>query len=328
MRNFILALLAVVSVSLNAQTSIQFQSHVPVGTATNSKFSAYIADSSFNETSHLNSQAIWFVENVDVTVANGVINVTLENIPNSVFLTADRTNLFVYSYVNGLTVGRLPFHKVPYALVSEYTLNSASSKNAEQADTAKYAHRAKFADSTTVASLSNRSTLSDLAATAISATRADSAVAAHRAVTAGTANQIKDSILEARHFTANSVRLFALSGSDNASVGSYLTKGANGISWEINPQYRTSHVTVASAPPATIANTVRYFVSRVAFDYDLNTVVSPQNEQLITICNNSTSNLVKLDRTTWNLDSPVDVNIFAGQSRTLWFNGTNWIVVQ
>ena len=121
MRNFILALLAVVSVSLNAQTSIQFQSHVPVGTATNSKFSAYIADSSFNETSHLNSQAIWFVENVDVTVANGVINVTLENIPNSVFLTADRTNLFVYSYVNGFTVGRLPFQKVPYALVSEYT---------------------------------------------------------------------------------------------------------------------------------------------------------------------------------------------------------------
>jgi hypothetical protein len=328
MRYFIALFFAIFTANLSAQTDIQFQAHVPSGTPTNSKFSAYIADSSFNEASYLNSDAIWYVENVDVTVNNGIVNVLLKSIPDTVFLNSNRGNLFVYSYVNGLTVGRLPFHQLPYALVSKYTLNSAASATAQKADTADFAHRSRFADSTTVASISNRSTLSDLAATAISATKADSAVAAHRAVTAQTANQVKDSILESRHFTANSVRLFALNGSDNAAVGSYLTKGANGISWQINPQYRTSHVTVASAPPASITNTVRYFVSRVAFDYDLNTVVSPQNEQLITVCNNSTSNLVKLDRVTWNLDSPVDVNIFAGQSRTLWFNGTNWIVVQ
>lgn len=328
MRYFIALFFAIFAVNLSAQTDIQFQAHVPIGTPTNSKFSAYIADSSFNESSYLNSDAIWYVENVDVTVNNGIVNVLLRGIADTVFLNYDRGNLFVYSYVNGLTVGRLPFHQLPYALVSKYTLNSAASETSQRADTANYAHRAKFADSTTFASVSNRSTLSDLAATAISATKADSSVASHRTVTAQIANQIKDSILEPRHFMGGSVKLSAIDGSENAVVGSYLTKGANGVSWEINPQYRTSHVTLASAPPASIANTVRYFVSRVAFDYDLNTVVIPQNEQLITVCNNSTSNLVKLDRVTWNLDSPVDVNIFAGQSRTLWYNGINWIVIQ
>lgn len=328
MRYFIALFFAIFAVNLSAQTDIQFQAHVPNGTPTSSKFSAYIADSSFNEASYLNSDAIWYVENIDVTVNNGIVNVLLRGVPDSVFLNNNRGNLFVYSYVNGLTIGRLPFHQIPYALVSKYTLNSAASATAQKADTADYAHHAKFADSTTVASVANRSTLSDLAATAISATKADSSVASHRTVTAQIANQIKDSILESRHFTGGSVKLFAIDGSSNAAVGSYLTKGASGLSWEINPQYRTSHVTVVSAPPSSITNTVRYFVSRVAFDYDLNTVVTPQNEQLITICNNSTSNLVKLDRVTWNLDSPVDVNIFAGQSRTLWYNGTNWIVVQ
>jgi len=328
MRYFIALFFAMFAVNLSAQTDIQFQAHVPTGTPTNSKFSAYIADSSFNEASYLNSDAIWYVENVDVTVNNGIVNVLLRGVPDSVFLNNDRGNLFVYSYVNGLTIGRLPFHQIPYALVSKYTLNSAASKTSERADTALYAHRAKFADSTTVASVANRSTLSDLAATAISATKADSSVASHRTVTAQLANQIKDSILEARHFTNGSVKLPAIDGSSTAAVGSYLTKGASGLSWEINPQYRTSHVTRVSAPPASIANTVRYFVSRVAFDYELNAVVSPQNEQLVTICNNSTSNLVTLDKVTWNLDSPVDVNIFAGQSKTLWFDGTNWVVVQ
>jgi len=328
MRYFIALFFVIFTTNLSAQTDIQFQAHVPNGTPINSKFSAYIADSSFNEASYLNSDAIWYVENVDVTVTNGIVNALLKGIPDTVFLNNNRGNLFVYSYVNGLTVGRLPFHQIPYALVSKYTLNSAASATAKTADTANFAHRAKFADSTTVASVSNRSTLSDLAASAISATKADSAVASHRTITAQIANQIKDSILEARHFTGNSVKLFSLDGSSSANVGSYLTKGVNGISWETNPQYRTSHVTLVSAPPASIVNTVRYFVSRVAFDYELNTVVAPQNEQLITICNNSTSNLVTLDKATWNLDSPVDVNIFAGQSRTLWYNGTNWIVVQ
>lgn len=328
MRYFIALFFAIFTANLSAQTDIQFQAHVPTGTPTNSKFSAYIADSSFNEASYLNSDAIWYVENVDVTVNNGIVNVLLKGIPDSVFLNNNRGNLFVYSYVNGLTVGRLPFHQIPYALVAKYTLNSAAATNALKADTANYANRAKFADSTTFANVSARSTLSDLAASAISATKADSAVASHRTVTAQIANQIKDSILESRHFTANSVKLFSIDGSSTAAVGSYLTKGASGISWEVNPQYKTSHVTLVSAPPASITNTVRYFVSRVAFDYELNTVVAPQNEQLITICNNSTSNLVTLDKVTWSLDSPVDVNIFAGQSRTLWYNGTNWIVVQ
>jgi hypothetical protein len=313
---------------LSAQTNIQYQAHVPSGIPNEIKFSAYIADSSFNENSHLNSQAIWFVEGIDVTVTNGIINVTLNNIPESVFLTGNRSNLYIYSYVNGLTVGRLPFHEVPYALVSKYTLTSASSKNSEHADTANYSYVSRYADSTKIAGVSNRSTLSDLAASAITATKADSAVAAGRAVTAQLANQIKDSILEPRHFTDGSVRLPAIDGSANATIGSHLTRGTNGISWEINPQYRTSHVSVVSSPPASVTNKVRYLVSRVAFDYELNTVSTPQNEQLITIHNGSTSNLVTLDRVTWNLDSPVDVNILAGQSKVLWYNGTNWLVVE
>lgn len=328
MRYFIALFLTIFAVNLSAQTDIQFQAHVPTGTPTTSKFSAYIADSSFNEASYLNSDAIWYVENIDVTVNNGIVNVLLKGIPDSVFLNNNRGNLFVYSYVNGLTVGRLPFHQIPYALVSKYTLNSASSTNANHADSADRAHRSKFSDSATFASVSARSTLSDLAASAISATKADSAVSANRAVTAQFANQIKDSILESRHFTNGSVKLAAIDGSSSADVGSYLTKGSSGISWEVNPHYRTSHVTRVSTPPASIANTVRYFVSRVAFDYELNTVVSPQNQQLITVSNNSSSNLVTLDKVTWNLDSPVDVNIFAGQSKTLWYDGTNWIVVQ
>jgi hypothetical protein len=328
MRYFILAFFAMVSFNLSAQTNIQFQAHVPSGTPNEIKFSAYIADSSFNENSHLNTQAIWFIEGIDVAVTNGIINVTLNNIPESVFLNGNQSNLYIYSYVNGSTIGRLPFHQVPYALLSKYTLASASSKNSEHADTANYAYVSRYADSTKIANVSNRSTLSDLAASAINATRADSAVAAGRAVTAQLANQIKDSILESRHFTNGSVRLNAIDGSANAAVGSYLTRGTNGISWETNPQYRTSHVSVVSSPPASVTNTTRYLVSRVAFDYELNTVSTPQNEQLITIHNSSTSNLVTLDKVTWNLDSPVDVLILAGQSKVLWYNGTNWLVVE
>ena len=328
MRYFILALFAMISVNLSAQTNVQYQAHVPNGTPNEIKFSAYIADSSFNENSHLNSQAIWFVEGIDVAVTNGIINVTLTNIPESVFLTGNRSNLYIYSYVNGLTVGKLPFHEVPYALVSKYTLASASSKTSEYSDTADYARVARYADSTKFANVSNRSVLSDLAASAISATKADSAIAAGRAVVSQLANQIKDSILESRHFTNGSVKLPAIDGSDNASVGSYLTKGVSGISWETNPHYRTSHVTVISSPPSSVANTVRYLVSRVAFDYELNAVTNPQNQQLVTIHNGSTSNLVTLDKATWDLDSPVDVNILAGQSKVLWYNGTNWLVVE
>jgi hypothetical protein len=65
-----------------------------------------------------------------------------------------------------------------------------------------------------------------------------------------------------------------------------------------------------------------------AVDYILNTVWSPQNQQLITIQNGATANTLTLDKTIWNLDPSFNITIPAGQSRTLWYNGLNWIVVQ
>ena len=75
MKNLILAVLAMLSVNVSAQTSnLQYQAHVPAGTSTDSKFSVYIADVTFDENSHLNSNALWYRENVDVQIQNGIVN--------------------------------------------------------------------------------------------------------------------------------------------------------------------------------------------------------------------------------------------------------------
>ncbi len=86
MKHVILAILTMIAVTANAQTNIQYQAHAPAGTDINSKFSVYIADSSFDENSHLNSTAFWFRENVNIEVNNGIINYLLENVADNILI--------------------------------------------------------------------------------------------------------------------------------------------------------------------------------------------------------------------------------------------------
>lgn len=390
MRYFMLALCFIFAVNLSAQTSLQYQAHVPNGTPLQSKFSVYLADDTFDENSHLNSNAFWYVENVDVQISNGIVNYTLSNVPDNILVT-NQSNIFVYAYVNGQTLGRLPLYKVPYALKSQFSTtaelannatNAVSAKNAEKADTAKFATNAgasvtsTFADSTRISNRSNTSgfadtaraagkaTLSDLAtysSTSAHAAKADTSVYANtaghafdadtstfaydanhadfastsafatnaaRSVLADTAKTLIDNSIEHRHFTSESVRLSSLEGSSTAPVGSYAMRGASGISWEVNPQHRTSSVSVYTAAPASLPTDSRWVVSRVAVDYDIANVTSPTTGQLVTVYNGATANNVFIRHSVWGTDTALDYPVWPGQSRTLWYNGTTWVVVQ
>ncbi len=390
MRYFIIALSFIFAVNLSAQTNLQYQAHIPGGTPAQSKFSVYLADDTFDENSHLNSTALWYVENVDVNVSNGIVNYTLSNIPDNI-LVANQSNIFVYAYVNGQTLGRLPLYKVPYALKSQFATTAdlamnanvaVSATNAQKADTATFARNAgasvtaTFADSTRISNRSNTSgfadtaraagkaTLSDLATYASTAAHsaksdtarfaldaghafdADTSVFAYdadhanfastsafatnsaRSVLADTANTLIDNSIEHRHFTSESVRLSSLEGSSTAPVGSYATRGTNGISWEVNPQHKTTSVSVYTAAPTSLPPDSRWVVSRVAVDYDIVSVTSPTTGQLVTVFNGSTANNVFIRNTVWGTDTALDYPIWPGQSRTLWYNGTSWTVVE
>jgi len=62
MRSLILALVAIFGITVsNAQTDVQFQAHLPFQ-AREVSFSAYIADSNFDEDSRLNTSALWYVD--------------------------------------------------------------------------------------------------------------------------------------------------------------------------------------------------------------------------------------------------------------------------
>ena len=406
MKTFAIAFLTLLAVNLSAQTTdLQYQAHVPTGVSNEIKFSAYLADSSFNDNSHLNTSAFWYVEEKSVNVNNGMINFLLENIADSIF-TRNQGNIFVYAYVNGVSLGKLALHKVPYAVSSRFSSRAELATNAINAEKAGLARRAGVAD-TSVLSLrslvsnvadssvksarSVRSLIadssvnskhsmhsafadtSDVALLAIyakvagysaSAAKADIADTAFYALNSGhsyrsdsaiyatnarhsvyadtalysnnaghsansdIASNLQDSVVLARHIKNGSVNLLAIEGAENAAVGTVLTRGINGFSWQMNPHHKTSNVTIVLSAPGSISNATRYFVSRVAVDYRLNTVWSPQNQQLITIQNGATANTLTLDKTTWNLDPSFDIIIPAGQSRTLWYNGLNWIVVQ
>lgn len=390
MRYFMLALCFIFAVNLSAQTSLQYQAHVPSGTPAQSKFSVYLATDAFDENSHLNTSALWYVENVDITVSNGIVNYTLSNVPDNI-LVANQSNIFVYAYVNGQTLGRLPLYKVPYALKSQFSTtaelannatNALSAKTAEKADTAKFATNAgssvtsTFADSTRISNRSNTSgfadtaraagkaTLSDLAtysSTSAHAAKADTSVYANtaghafdadtstfaydanhadfsstsayatnaaRSVIADTAKTLIDNSIEHRHFQSQSVRLSSLEGSSTAPVGSYAIRGASGISWEVNPQHRTSSVSIYTAAPASLPTDSRWVVSRVAVDYDIASVTSPTTGQLVTVYNGATANNVFIKNSVWGTDTALDYPVWPGQSRTLWYNGTTWVVVQ
>lgn len=391
MKNVILAIFAMIAVTANAQTNIQYQAHAPAGTDINSKFSVYIADSSFDENSHLNTTALWFRENVNIEVNNGIINYLIENVADNILIGNYGKKLFVYAYVNGVSLGRLQIRTVPYALLSTHALEATEAKHSETSDRAKISDSAKvsghsvtsnssltsnYADSTRVSNHSNTSafadttraagkaTLSDLATYASTAAHsaksdtafyslngthakyADTSVFAYdanhsdfastaafatnaaRSVLADTSRFLVDSTVASRNVQRGAINAFALEGGETATVGSYATRGTNGITWEVNPQHRTSSVTVHTVAPTTIAGNSRWVVSRVAVDYNIVSPTGPSVGQLITIFNGSTANTVTITHMNWNLDTSLNYPIFPNQSRTLWFNGTNWVVVE
>ena len=387
MRSLILALVAMFGLTVaNAQTDVQFQAHLPFQ-ATEVSFSAYIADSNFDEGSRLNSTALWFVEGKVVTAANGMINVVLEDIPTSVF-SGNFGKIYVYSYVNGQPLGKLPFHKLPYALIADsseisgraYVANfaqdarfaeradtatlalqannslradtatfSVTSRHSFTSDTATYARNAGYAvgaDGARLAQEANHAAKSDTALYAYnsglsSATNfvntngvntlaiQNGAVVTEKIVDGGvTAAKLGVNSVENQHVADNAITLDNIAGNSTAAVGSYVTKGVNGISWEVNPHHKTTSVSILTVAPASLPNVSRWVVSRVAVDYNLAAVQNPVTNQLVTVYNGSTANMVTLRATTWNIDTALDVQIWAGQSRTLWYDGINWIVVE
>jgi hypothetical protein len=391
MRQVILAIFTLIAVNAFAGTNIQYQAHAPAGTDINSKFSVYIADSSFDEVSRLNTAALWYRENVDIEINNGIINYLIENVADNILIDNYGKKLFVYAYVNGVSLGRLQIRTVPYALLSTYALEAAEAKTAQTANKAKFADSSKssahsvtanssltskYADSTNVSNHSNTSRFADTTRAAGKATLSDlatySSTAAHsaksdtsfyslngihakfadtsvfafdadhanfastsafatnsaRSVLADTAKTLVDNSIEHRHFTTESVRLSSLEGSSTAPVGSYAVRGVGGISWEVNPQHRTSSVTVHTVAPTTIAGNSRWIVSRVAVDYNIVSPSGPSVGQLVTIFNGSTANTVTIRNVVLGIDTALDYTIFPNQSRTLWFNGTNWVVVE
>jgi hypothetical protein len=391
MRYFILALAALVSVNAFAGTNIQYQAHAPAGSPTETKFSIYIADSSFDENSHLNSNALWYRENENIEINNGIINYLIENVADSILINNYGKKLFVYAYVDGVSLGRLQIRSVPYSLLSTYSLEAAEAKHSQTSDKAKLSDSSKksayavnsnrsltaeYADSTAVSNHSNTSrysdtsraagkaTLSDLATYAstsahsaksdtsfysLNGTRAkysDTSVFAYdadhanfastsafatnsaRSVLADTAKTLVDNSIEHRNFQPESVRLSSLEGSSTAPIGSYAVRGTNGISWEVNPQHRTSSVQIYTAAPTSIPGDTRWVVSRVAVDYNIIAPTNPVAGQLISIHNGSTANTITLRNTTWGFDTSLDYTLWSSQSKTLWFNGTNWVVIE
>jgi len=386
MRSFVLALVALFSFGFaSAQTNVQFQAHLPF-TATEVTFSAYIADSTFNETSRLNTDAIWYVENKTVASANGMINVELTGIPDSVF-RGNFGKIWVYSYVNGQSLGKLPFHKLPYALFANSSEVSGradvatfaqDARFAERADTATLAFQADNARRSDTATFSVTSRYSFTSDTATYARNAGYAVGADGARLAQEADHSKRSdtalysynsglssatnfvnengvntlsirngvvvtekiadnavtstklgvnSVQNQHVGDNAITLDNIDGNMTAPIGSYLTKGVGGISWQVNPQHRTSSVSIFTSAPNGLGADSRWVVSRVAVDYNLATVSNPVTGQLITIYNGSTANIVTLNAVTWGIDTGLNCVISAGQSRTLWYNGFVWVVI-
>ena len=392
MKSIILAIFAMLSVSLSAQTTnLQYQSHVPSGISSDSKFSVYIADETFDENSHLNTNAFWYRENVDVQIQNGILNYLLESIPDSIFIRSYNKPLFVYAYINGITLGKLQIHTLPYSLLSSHSLQSGTAGLAERAtraDRAKLADTAIFArnsNSSLTSVYSDTSNYSDTSSYSLHSNTSDSAISsaysdlagysansahsvksdtakfalksnqssytdtslysshsgislyaetsafamnANHASVTDTARFLRDSLLFPRNFTRGSVTLLSLDGAETAQVGSTLTRGTNGISWEVNSHHRTSSVAIYTSAPASLPSSSRWIVSRVAVDYNLVAVSNPAIGQLVTIYNGSTANTVTLNNNTWIIDTAISCVILPNQSRTLWFNGAFWIVVQ
>lgn len=391
MRQVFLAIFTLIAVNAFAGTNIQYQAHAPAGTNINSRFSVYIADSAFDENSHLNATALWYRENVEVEINNGIINYVIENVADNILIDNYGKKLFVYAYVNGISLGRLQIRTVPYALLSTYALEAAEAKTATLADRANLAKRATLSDTAIFSRSSIRSIYSDTSSvsdtanyarhantsnSSISSAYSDlagySASSAHsvksdtayyslngnhakfadtslfaldanhadfastsafatnaaRCIKADTATFLVDSTITSRNVQRGAINVFALQDGETAQIGSYATRGTNGISWEVNPQHRTSSVTVHTIAPTTIAGDSRWVVSRVAVDYNIVSPTGPGIGQLITVFNGSTANIVTIKNVVWGTDTALDYPIQPNQSRTLWFNGAKWVVVE
>jgi hypothetical protein len=391
MKQVFLAIFALLSVTLSAQTNLQYQAHIPGGSQTAAKFSVYIANETFDEDSHLNSGAFWYRENLEVKIYNGILNYLLENIPDSVFINNYGKPLFVYAYVNNTPIGKLQIQSVPYSLLSKYSLEAAEARTANFAERTNLAKRATLSDTATFSRSSIRAVYSDTALVSDTANYArhantsDSAISSAYSDLAGysansthslksdtakfalkskqsvysdttlysshsgislysetsafamnaknasvtdTARFLRDSLLFPRNFARGSVTLLSLDGAETAQVGSNLTRGTNGISWEVNQHHRTSSVSIYTSAPASLPSSSRWIVSRVAVDYNLVAVSNPVIGQLVTIYNGSTANTVTLNNNMWIIDTAISCVILPNQSRTLWFNGGFWIVVQ
>lgn len=342
MKYFLLMVLATLGINLSAQTNLQYQAHVPFETRSVT-FSAYIADDSFNENSHINSDAFWYVEGQVIEVHNGMINTVLENIPDSVFLQ-NKGNIYVFAYVNGQPLGRLPFHQLPYALHSNVSnfagrarvANEAGSANtANHADTADYATESGHAFHSDTADFSNVSGRSYITSEVDSngvgthAIQNGAVVAEKLAEPAVFSVHIAPLSVKHQHIDNNAVDFNNIEGGSDAGVGTYLTRGASGLVWAENPQHRTSSVSIYTVAPGELPIDSRWVVSRVAVDYNLATLeLSPSQGQLITVYNGATANTVTLRASTWNIDTALDCVIHPGSSRTLWYSGTNWVVIQ
>ena len=208
------------------------------------------------------------------------------------------------------------------ATLSDLATYASTAAHSAKADTAQYAVKSGLAFKADTSTFAYDADHSNFASTSAFATNAA------RAVNADTAGTLVDNTIEHRNFKSESVRLSSLEGSSTAPVGSYATRGVNGISWEVNPHHKTNSVSIYTAAPVSLPTDSRWVVSRVAVDYDIAKVASPSTGQLVTIFNGATANNVFIKDSIWNTDTNLDYPIWPGQSRTLWYNGTEWVVVQ
>ena len=255
MRQVILAIFTLIAITSNAQTNIQYQAHAPAGTDINSKFSIYIADSSFDENSHLNANALWYRENVEIEINNGIINYLIENVADNILIDNYGKKLFVYAYVNGVTLGRLQIRTVPYALLSTYALEAAEAKHSQTSDKAKLADSARssahsvtanssltsnYADSTNVSNHSNTSGFADTARAAGKATLSDLATYASTAAHSAKSDTAFYS-LNGTHAKFADTSLFALD-ANHADFSSTSAFATNAMSNEVQLTYLLSKV--------------------------------------------------------------------------------------
>lgn len=245
MRQVFLAIFTLIAVNAFAGTNIQYQAHAPAGTEINSKFSIYIADSTFDETSHLNTSALWYRENVDVEVNNGIINYLIENVSDNVLIDNYGKKLFVYAYVNGVSLGRLQIRSVPYSLLSTYSLEAAEAKVAETANKAKVSDSSRisahslsanssltsvYSDSARVSNRSNTSAFADTARSAGKATLSDLATYASTAAHSAKSDTSVFS-RDAAHAFDSDTSAFAYDANhaDFASTSAFATNSARSV---------------------------------------------------------------------------------------------------